>query len=154
MSRRHVDNLVATETLKDTDFLITEENDYLRKVSVATVKDIFKKSSSVMVSPVTYASPSKYGGSSVGTRKGMYNTVKSLFDAVAPVATLRLFILNNTNDTYRGGLVTLTATTMTVVYADDSSTETFLKSDSAALNATVVSPWGFVPNTESFTREV
>ena len=72
----------------------------------------------------------------------MYNTVKSLFDAVAPVATLRLFILNNTNDTYRGGLVTLTATTMTVVYADDSSTETFLKSDSAALNAAVVSPWG------------
>ena len=51
MNNRHVDTLVRTEFLDDNDFLITEESELLRKVSVSDIEKFLSYSSPINFSP-------------------------------------------------------------------------------------------------------
>lgn len=154
MNNRHVDTLVRTEFLDDNDFLITEENELLRKISVSTLETILSFSSSINSSPRSYTGYQILGGKSVYSRRAVHFTVKSMIEAAygstGTDKKLKLFVLTTT---FREAVFETIGDITTAVFSDDLSTETFEKDDWSAYDALLISPWGQVPNTNSFVED-
>jgi hypothetical protein len=154
MNNRHVDTLVRTEFLDDNDFLITEESELLRKISVSTLETILSFSSSINSSPRSYTGYQILGGKSVYSRRAVHFTVKSMIEAAygstGTDKKLKLFVLTTT---FREAVFETIGDITTAVFSDDLSTETFEKDDWSAYDALLISPWGLVPNTNSFVED-
>lgn len=154
MNNRHVDTLVRTEFLDDNDFLITEESELLRKVSVSTLETILSFSSPINSSPRSYTGYQILGGKSVYSRRAVHFTVKSMIEAAygstGADKKLKLFVLTTT---FREAVFESIEDTTTAVFSDDSSTVTFEKDDWTYYDAFLISPWGLVPNTSSFVED-
>ena len=154
MNNRHVDTLVRTEFLDDNDFLITEESELLRKISVSTLETILSFSSPINFSPRSYTGYQILGGKSVYSRRAVHFTVKSMIEAAygstGTDKKLKLFVLTTT---FREAVFESIEDTTTAVFSDDLSTVTFEKDDWTYYDALLISPWGLVPNTNSFVED-
>lgn len=154
MNNRHVDTLVRTEFLDDGDFLITEESELLRKVSVSDVEKFLSYSSFLNHSPRSYTGYRVIGGKSVYSRRAFHFTVKSMIEAAygstGTDKKLKLFVLTTT---FREAVFETIGDITTAIFSDDLSTETFEKDDWSAYDAFLISPWGLVPNTSSFAED-
>jgi hypothetical protein len=154
MNNRHVDTLVRTEFLDDGDFLITEESELLRKVSVSDVEKFLSYSSFLNHSPRSYTGYRVIGGKSVYSRRAFHFTVKSMIEAAygstGTDKKLKLFVLTTT---FREAVFETIGDITTAIFSDNLSTETFEKDDWSAYDAFLISPWGLVPNTSSFAED-
>ena len=154
MNNRHVDTLVRTEFLDDNDFLITEESELLRKISVSTLETVLSFSSPINFSPRSYTGYQILGGKSVYSRRAVHLTVKSMIEAAygstGTNKKLKLFVLTTT---FREAVFESIEDTTTAVFSDNLSTVTFEKDDWTYYDAFLISPWGLAPNTENFYVE-
>jgi hypothetical protein len=154
MNNRHVDSLVRTEFLDDDDFLITEENELLRKVSVLTLEKTLSYSSPINNTPRVYTGYRILGGKSVYSKRAVHFTVKSMIEAAYGSTgignKLKLFVLTTE---FKEAIFETIGDITTAVFSSDLSEVTFSIDDWTAYDAFLISPWGLVPNTDSFVED-
>lgn len=155
MGTRHVDSLALTSYLLDDDYILTEENDLLRKIKVSDVSKAVQYSHSLMSTPAVYTRYQIKGGASVYSKRSLYLAIKSLISAaygnLDSSNKIKLFILS---DTFREAIFSIDDDEVTATFSDDSSTEIFSLEDWTEYEAVLVSPWGEVPNSEDFAEDL
>jgi hypothetical protein len=154
MKNRHVDSLTETGYLKDTDYFITEEGLLLKKIPVSSVEKILKYSTPLNSIPQSYSGYQITGGKSVYSKRAVHFTVKSMIEASYGFTgvgnKLKLFVFTTE---FREAIFETIDDTTTAVFSHDSSTVIFEKDDWTAYDAFLISPWGLVPNTDSFVED-
>lgn len=154
MKNRHVDSLTETGYLKDTDVFITEENLKLKKISVSSIEKVLQYSFPLTAIPKTYSGYQILGGKSVYSKRAVHFTVKSMIEASYGFTgvgnKLKLFVFTTE---FREAIFETIGDTTTAIFSHDLSTVTFDKDDWTAYDAFLISPWGLVPNTDTFVED-
>lgn len=151
MNNRHVDTLPRTTYLKDTDFLITEEDSLLRKISVKNIEKMLLYSVPLNSTPDSYSGYQIRGGKSVYSKRGLHFAVKSLIEAAYGSTgvnkKLKLYVFSTI---FQEAIFETVETTTTATFTNDSSVVSFSENDWEAYDVFLISPWGLVPGTETF----
>lgn len=155
MSTRNIMNVPTTPEVKDIDVFVYEQDNFVSADTVALKKRLhpepyFSKS------PVIYVENNK--GGTVSTKGGIYSTVHSLIMAsygeIHLEAFLNLAIFNLQTRFVQFGTVTIqeiNSVNTAVMKTADESILHFDEEDSTSFNAIVISPYGEVPGTETWT---
>lgn len=155
MATRNIMNVPTTSEVREIDVFLYEQNNFV-SAEVDTLKKRLHSELYFSKTPVTYTENNK--GGTVSSRGEVYSTIYSLimtsYGEIHREAFLNLAIFNVQEKTVKFGVATIQNiddTETVVLEASDESALQFEENDVTPCNIIIISPYGEIPGTETWT---